>query len=247
MQPARVILFVVSLAVLAHPALVAVPESLKTEFTIESRLLDRDITEYGTARSRQREAVARLQRIGNDLDATLTDPNASLDALRGLEGDFSVALESACARARETGEIRKRLYQRMSRLAELAREIERQRGRGLIDLDTPLDGLWQIESQPIDVYGLMNLKQDGTLVSGTYRMSNGNQGSVRGTFSGDRLRLEVIEAELGKVGEIEGSLDIEAGEISGRWQAMDLTGGRPAAGRWSATKVSSEDELDFQP
>jgi hypothetical protein len=230
---------------LAQTVVAAVPENLKSSFTVEARLLDREIDEYARAWGRQREAVNRLRSITDRLDAALSDPNSSVSSLRSMESEFGVALDSAYARARETGEVRKRLYQRMNRLAELAREIERQAGNQLLDIDTPLNGMWKIEAQPIDVHGLMNLRQEGTLVTGTYRLSNGNQGSVQGTFAGGNLRLELVEVEAGHVGTIRGELDTDAGEVRGDWQAMDLTGGRPSAGSWSAHKVSADEEIDF--
>jgi hypothetical protein len=230
---------------LAQTVAAAVPENLKSSFTVEARLLDREIDEYARARGRQREAVNRLRSITDQLDAALSDPNASVSSLRSLESEFGVALDSAYARARETGEVRKRLYQRMSRLAELALEIERQADNQLLDIDTPLNGMWKIEAQPIDVHGLMSLRQEGTIVTGTYRLSNGNQGSVKGTFAGADLRLDLVEAEAGHVGTILGELDTDSGEVSGRWQAMELTGGRPSAGTWSAHKVSADEEIDF--
>lgn len=245
MRLSRLPVFALLLGVLPQAAVAAVPENLKSSFTVEARLLDREIDEYATARGRQREAVDRLRTITDQLDQALSDPNASLASLKALESDFGEALDAAYARARETGEVRKRLYQRMSRLAELAQEIERQAGESLIDIDTPLNGTWKIEAQPIDVHGLMKLRQEGTLVTGTYRMSNGNQGSLKGTFAGGNLRLDMIEARAGHIATIEGELEGASDRVSGRWQAMDLTGGKPAAGSWSARKVSADEEIDF--
>jgi hypothetical protein len=245
MRLSKLLLLALLASALAQPLVAAVPESLKSSFTVEARLLDREIDEYARAHGRQREAVDRLGNITDQLDAALSDPNASLSSLRNLESEFGVALDAAYARARETGEVRQRLYQRMGRLAELALEIERRAEEELVDFDTPFNGLWKIEAQPIDVHGLMKVRQEGTLVTGTYRLSNGNQGSVRGTYAGDELRLELVEARAGHVGTIFGSLDSASGRVSGRWQAMDLTGGKPSAGSWSAHKVADDEEIDF--
>jgi len=245
MRFSKLLVFALLAWALAQTVTAAVPENLKSSFTVEARLLDREIDEYARARGRQREVVNRLRSITDKLDAALSDPNASVSSLKSMESEFGAALDSAYARARETGEVRKRLYQRMSRLAELAREIERQAGNQLLDIDTPLNGMWKIEAQPIDVHGLMNLRQEGTLVTGTYRLSNGNQGSVKGTFAGGNLRLDLVEVEAGHVGTIRGELNTDSSEVRGDWQAMDLTGGRPSAGSWSAHKVSSDEEIDF--
>ena len=97
-----------------------------------------------------------------------------------------------------------------------------------------LDGRWRIELAPSSEVGLLDLRLDGTLVTGAYRLSNGEQGSVRGTYANHRLELERVDTVRGVDMTLSGVHDPETGEISGTWEARgpsDVTG---SAGRRDA-------------
>jgi len=223
----------------------AASQDLQTEFTVESRLLDRELDLYEAARGRERRAITELRDLSAQLDATFADPNVPLNELRRVEALLSAARETAFLRAKETGEVRFRIYDRMERLTQLALEIERRNPAALAGPNVGIDGLWQIQLEPIEVYGLMKLLHSGNVVSGSYRLSNGHRGSVQGTLFGDRVELNVIDVEQGQVGQLEGSLSSETRELSGRWNAMDLSAGRAAAGAWTAISVPGDDiDLD---
>ncbi len=135
--------------------------------------------------------------------------------------------------------MRRQLYETMKRLSEMARQLERL-GIGPAKAGG-IGGSWHVEASPNDVQGVMELKQKGSLISGAYRLSNGNHGSVVGTFAGRRLEVQMIDSERGVVGSIRGDLDPDSGEVYGTWQARDLAGGRPTAGHWTARRLSLED------
>ncbi len=221
------------------------PGSLETAFTVEARLLDEAVVEYGRARGQERSALAELSRLGQLVDATLADPNSALDDLTALETDLAVARERVCARSLETAQLRQRMYGRMERLATLARELQ-QRGELTGASERSIDGLWQLEAQPIDLYGLVNLRLEGAQVSGPYRLSNGRRGSVRGTLAGSRLELELVDSELGVVANVVAQADLATGRIEGTWQALELAAGRAATGRWTARRISSEAAADLE-
>ena len=103
-----------------------------------------------------------------------------------------------------------------------------------------ISGWWQVEAQPNDVWGFLELVQDAELVTGSYRLSNGVEGSMKGTFSGGVLKLEMVDSERGTVGDVEGETDTETGEIRGTWSAREVGSGRPAAGEWAARRVAME-------
>ncbi len=233
------VLLLVAIGLLAQT-----PENLEGAFALEARLLDESIAEYGRARGREKSAIDELRRLSQQLDATLEDPNASYDSLTRLEAQLAVARDRACTRAQETAQVRQRMYDRMERLAGLAREFERQTEL-FGSARQGLSGTWQIEAQPIEVYGLLNLRLTGSQVSGPYRLSNGRQGAVRGTLAGDRLELQIVDSEHGVVATVTAVVDAGAGEIRGTWQAMELASGRPATGDWTAQRVSSEEEIDL--
>jgi hypothetical protein len=223
-----------------YPAVAAPAESaanLQSAFSIEAGLLDEEIATYGRARSRETRAAADLERLNAELDELIADPNASLSSFTRLEEDVGVAIEEACARAKESAAARQRMYERMRRLSGIVQEYEvteerRQARSGGIA------GVWRVEAQPIDLYGVFELEAENLLVTGTYRMSNGNQGSMRGTLVGERLELEMIDSRKGAVATVKGVLDTVKGEIRGRWFAFDLSSGRPASGDWSAYKTN---------
>lgn len=226
-----------SIPALAQPA--ESSTSLKSAFSIESDLLDEEIAAYGRARGRERRAVADLQRLNAQLDELIEDPNASLSAFIGPEEEVGVAIEQACLRARESAAARQRMYERMRRLSGIVQEYESQ-AQARLARSGGIAGVWRIEAKPIDLYGIFELEADNLLVTGTYSLSNGNEGSMRGTLVGSKLELEMIDSRQGAVATVKGELDSENGVIRGMWFAFDLSSGRPASGDWYAHKTAAE-------
>jgi hypothetical protein len=224
------------------PALAAPAEtaaSLQTAFSLEAGLLDEEVAAYGRARARESRAVAKLQRFNAELDELIEDPNASLSNFGLLEEEVGVAIGEACARAKESAAARQRMYERMRRLSGIVQEYEVTEERRQ-ERSGGIAGVWRVEAQPIDLYGVFELAAENLLVTGTYRMSNGNQGSMRGTLVGDKLQLEMIDTSKGAVATVKGVLDTVKGEIRGRWFAFDLSAGRPSSGDWSAHKTDPQ-------
>ena len=210
---------------------------LQSAFAVEASLLDEEIAAYGRARSREHRAVADLQRLNSELDELIADPNAALASFTRLEEEVGLATEEACARARDSAAARQVMYERMRRLSGIVQEYEATEERRQ-ERSGGIAGVWRVEAQPIDLYGVFELAAEDLLVTGTYRMSNGNQGSMRGTLVGERLELEMIDSNQGAIATVRGVLDTIKGEIRGRWFAFDLSAGRPASGDWSAYKTS---------
>ena len=219
-------------------------EELKGTFAQESRVLDQAIDEYGKARATERSAIEELRRLHDQLDAGLEDPNVSLGYLTDLETQLADARDRACTSLEQTAKARRAMYSRMERLAVVARDFEKQTEL-FGSAQQGLTGMWHLEVQPLDLYGLINLRLDGSQVSGPYRLSNGNQGSVKGTLAGNVLRLEAIDSEEGVIADITADVDTAAGEIRGQWRARQLGSGLPSMGDWIADKVSSQEEIDL--
>lgn len=221
------------------PAQAETAANLKSAFSIEAELLDEEVAAYGRARARERRAVADLERLNAQLDELMEDPNASLSSFGRLEEEVRAAIDEACLRAKESAAARQRMYERMRRLSgivaeyELTEERRQERSGGIA-------GVWRVEAQPIKLYGVFELEADNLLVTGTYRMSNGNRGSMRGTLVGERLELEMIDSRGAAIATVKGVLDTVKGEIRGRWFAFDLSAGRPSSGDWIAHKANSE-------
>ena len=219
-------------------------QDLKGQFAEESRQLDRFIDDYGRSRASERAAVDGLRRIHLRLDEALEDPNVTLDYLNSLERELATARDRACASLERTAQARRAMYDQMARLGAVAREIERQTELFGTSQEG-LTGMWHLEVQPLDLYGLINLRLNGAQVSGPYRLSNGNQGSVQGTLAGNVLRLQAVDSERGVIADIKAEVDTEAGEIRGEWRSRELGSGLPSVGDWNADKVSSQEEIDL--
>lgn len=226
-------------------ALIALPlaaQDTRTEFTIESRLLESDLEAYTQARERENSAVSDFRRLSDEIHQTLVDPNVALSSLRELEARLSAARETAYLRSKETGAARIKMYDRMERLVQLAQAVERSDPATLAE-PSDLGGLWQIELEPQGIYGLMKLVVEGQLATGSYRMSNGNRGSLRGTWSGGVLRLEAVHSELGSVANLEGGVD--DADLVGRWNATVLGAGQIESGSWIAYRITDDTSLDL--
>jgi hypothetical protein len=100
-----------------------------------------------------------------------------------------------------------------------------------------LNGRWDVAVQP-GLTGTIYLVQQGTLVSGTYELSGGWTGSLRGTLVANKVRLERIDSQLGFAAIFYGELDPSADPavIQGRWEATQLATGMPSAGGWRAVR-----------
>jgi hypothetical protein len=208
---------------------------LETGVTVEARLLERALTQYQEFRALEREAHRRLEDHRRKLDEALRNEAVSVGELRQLESALVALREEAHARARELAEQRARLYNLMERLAELQTEAERQRQLALARKHR-FEGTWEIDFGLEGESGEMKLRVDGALVSGFYRLENGAHGSVRGNLAGDTVRLERVDSEFGYDLTFEGAFTPATMELGGDWTAMDLTGGKPSGGKWTARK-----------
>ncbi|MDX1384284.1 MAG: hypothetical protein R3190_11605, partial [Thermoanaerobaculia bacterium] len=242
----RLLLRLAGLAILALTTAAAargqgVLEVLEISYRIEMRLLEGELERYEEARRRQREADNALSEREDRLDQAIRAREAPLDELQRLEREAAAAREAADAAASELARIRSDLYARMARVAELDVELEEERGRRLVP-PSRLDGFWELEIQPTGEVGLLKLRVEGTLITGTYRFGNGGQGSVRGTMAGDRVDLERIDSEYGFDAVLEGDFQPANLRMRGRWTAVDLSGGRFGGGTWSARKLTPAEE-----
>lgn len=246
----RIALLTALVAVALASSLAAI--DLETEYVLESRLLESELERYVEKRQRETQAIQEVRRIAGELDAVLADPNAAIAQMRALEARLGVARETAYLRLTETAGVRQRMYERMERLAEVARSMKTRESQTVkIDESGP-KGLWKFRLQGIEVFALVNLDfEESALagdwpVSGTYRNSNGHRGTLRGWFRSNALMLEVIDSRRGKVATLEGTA-ASGGRLSGTWTAVrvDMTPDQSQAGTWTAHRVSSEAEVSL--
>jgi hypothetical protein len=84
--------------------------------------------------------------------------------------------------------------------------------------------------------GNFQLNQSGTLVTGTYRLDGGWDGSVQGTLVKRKVYLVRIDSQLGRSMELEGTLSGDGEQIRGSWLRYELAGTEGGSGQWSARK-----------
>lgn len=231
-----------SLTAAAAQSVLAVLEANRR---IENRLFDGELRRYDETRLREREALQALRVSSNVLDREIKRSRPRLDQLELLEAEVAQAREAAYGVSRELSDLRQQLYARMARLAELDAEIQRERGRQLVP-QSQLDGFWHIEFQPTGEIGLLKLRVQGTLITGNYRLSGRRIGSVRGTLANDRVELERIDNSSGFDSEMVGEFNPATRRITGRWTAVDVSGGRQGGGTWEASKLSPAEEENLQ-
>lgn len=106
----------------------------------------------------------------------------------------------------------------------------------------PISGEWTVTLLPRRQAGRFRLRQDGTLVSGSYTLDGGFDGSLQGTLVDRKLFLVRIDSRLGKTMEFEGFLSSDKQTIRGSWLDYDLARGTEARGEWSARRATEDDE-----
>jgi len=167
---------------------------------------------------------------------------AMVEALRQGEN-----LESLRARDEHQQELESLLLMRIFELQRVRREVLANRAiveaaDGLAatasDQVGVLTGNWALTVQP-GLKGTAYLVQQGTLVSGTYELSGGWTGSLRGTLVANKIRLERIDSQLGFAAIFYGELNLaeDPPVIQGRWEATQLATGMPSAGGWRAVQT----------
>lgn len=210
--------------------------AVEAQLAVERRLLTRDLAAHADARSRQQAARGRLEGALSQVDELLRGSEAGL-TLAGFErvqADVSAAQEALRGADERLEEVRRRVGERLRRIAALQEEL----GTGPRVPD-PLSGRWRVRVAPQNVDGVMELKLDGTLVTGKYQMGNGSAGSLRGTFVDNVVHLERIDARTGYDSTFMGLVDSVGGRISGTWQANELAAGAPANGGWTAVRIAA--------
>lgn len=223
---------------LAAPAVAQTVEALLLEISLEAELLVEALGRYREARDAERGALSRLANLSARLDGHLERGDTSPSELRRLEGELVDATGIAEARLRRTAGARREVYDRRDRLEVLEQRLA-QAGGGPLVPDTGVSGLWQVEIEPGEVFGLMRIEADGTLLAGTYVLSDGGQGSIRGTVIDGEVVIERIDTARGFVDTFEGSLDAASGTLGGRWTGNELApAGGPTTGTWTGQRLT---------
>jgi hypothetical protein len=209
----------------------AASAQIETDLRLERKLLSLDLAAYREARALEIRTRDQLTTVTGRLDQALAASTVALGTLEGVHMELSAARAASQIAADRVEWQIQRLEDRLRRIGFLEGEA----GRPGTPTD-PVSGTWQVTVTPQNQTGTWELTLNGTLVSGSYRMSGGAAGSFRGTYSENRLRLERVDATRGFDSVYLGSVDPATGRLSGTWTAQDLASGQPAQGNWSAVR-----------
>ncbi|HVR99792.1 MAG TPA: hypothetical protein VMW27_24425 [Thermoanaerobaculia bacterium] len=218
-----------------------------TELRLERKLLSLDLASYTQARQREDETRTRVAEVTTRLDEALNGDALSLGDLEALRGDLDTAREAArTAAARVDMQIQK-LEERLQRIGFLEGETG---GAGAAPETDPLTGRWRVRILPQDQTGFFDLSLSGSVVTGTYQMEGvglSTSGSLRGTLTGNVLRLERIDSRRGFDATFDGTIGTSGAFITGSWTANELAAGEAARGGWSAIRISRTSQEEQEP
>lgn len=199
--------------------------------TIHTALMTEGIAELERQNGLMQEVWARVDAASVAM-VDAQRQGAKLDALRIREDQLQELESQLLMRLFEVQRARRDVFSHLA-VIEAA---------GALSARAPeefgvLDGPWDVTVQP-GLTGKIFLVQQGTLVSGTYELSGGWTGSLRGTLVANKVRLERIDSQLGFAAIFYGELNLTADPnvIRGRWEATQLATGMPSAGGWRAIR-----------
>ncbi len=223
-------------------------QSAQEDFAREAQILEQDLDGVFGARERAQTAVQELRNLNSQLAALIGDLDAPVAEMRRLESRIAIALDDAYQSLQAAARARSLVYDQMDRLAALAAEMEEIPPEPISE-DNP-EGLWEFRMEPIGVHALVELRfmRGGVNVSlvavGSYRSSNGNRGTLRGSFSNSRMELEVMDARKGKVADLSGTVGLN-GRLEGTWSAVHsgLSEARAYGGTFTGRRVASASEV----
>ncbi len=198
---------------------------------IHAELMAAGIAELERQNGLMHDAWAQVEAVSSAMiDAQRQ--GADLDALRSREEQLQELESRLLMRLFEAQRVRRDVFAHLA-VIDAAEALGAQSSDEL----EVLDGPWDVTVQP-GLTGTIFLVQQGTLVSGTYELSGGWTGSLRGTLVANKVRLERIDSQLGFAAIFYGELDMasEPNVIQGRWEATQLATGMPSAGGWRAVR-----------
>jgi hypothetical protein len=221
----------------AQPSVSAASTQLQTELQLERKILALDLVSYREARTKEQTARDRVTAAMQRLDQALGGDSLALGTLEALFGELSAARATAASAAEQMDWQVRFLQERMRRISFLEGEIG---GRGM--RETGIAGRWQLQLSPTSQTGTFALQLTGTAISGTYSIQGGSSGSVRGTLSGNRVQIELVDTAGGVESTWTGAFDPASQRMAGTWLATELAAGRPAQGAWIATRPGTATE-----
>jgi hypothetical protein len=213
-------------------------QAIREELKIQQKLLELHLAELKQEEELVQDAGVRVDRQATDLLRS-QEQGESLDSLRLREADLRQAESELMMHIRQAQQLRREVIASRMQIDETlaeAKRLEEKVGKS----DDPLSGPWHIVVEPGAQDGYMSLRLDGTLVDGTYQLSGGWSGSLRGTWVAGKVRLERIDSQIGFASVFYARLTGEgdSARLEGTWEATQLATGMPSMGTWVADRVA---------
>jgi putative component of toxin-antitoxin plasmid stabilization module len=240
MRPLTIFGIVVALAC---PAIAGaqVADSLRQQAKIRETILVGQVEDLAENRVELREAWTRLEQQTSGLMEAQRE-GETVDSLRLRDEQIREVEADMIAALSKSQQLRRSMLENRTMLAAIDAEVQRL-AAAVGEADAPLNGTWRLVMES-GQEGLVYLQQQGTLVSGTYALSGGFTGSLRGTFVSGKVRLERIDSQIGFAAIFYGRL-VDRGQnptLQGNWEATQLASGLPSRGAWTAHKVTEIEE-----
>ncbi len=210
--------------------------ALAAQLDIEKVLLEDDIRRYRDLSRRRGRTIARLADLYDALDAAVVADEAAARERSATLLDQVEEVEAERARLLAAQRLLvERLLERGRRMGLLDQQLAELEGRREERVGV-LDGTWDVVLMPLELRGTFSLTQSGTLVSGTYELRGGWDGSLQGTLVNRKVYLVRIDSKLGRSMELEGFLAADGRTIRGTWLNYELAGAEGGSGQWTAKK-----------
>ncbi len=230
----RIALFLLFLPLPAS-ANITLSRLLESEIKLERKLLVGDLANLNFAYRSWNRAVAHVAELQDSLMVAAKADKVSAQAIDDLVQQIASEMALAAAYQNQIQILNERILNRQQRIEVM--DDERLTSIVQEEAEDPVSGEWEVAIGPQDLTGKFILSLSGTLVSGTYQLSGGWKGSLKGTLVGNRVRLERIDAEQGFMAVYYGRLDKETLTLQGTWESTLFTTGGPMGGNWTGRKI----------
>lgn len=221
-----------------HTAAEAAVAAIAADLSVERTLLDEALERHRQIGGRRAALLERLRELYGDLDRRVGAAGTT-GAPAGIEG-LLLQIDAAEAErgrlvASERGLVEQIVVQ-SRRVTLLEQQRSELAGRLVTQEAGTLSGAWDVTLLPLEQKGSFELRQSGTLISGTYRLDGGWSGSLQGTLVNRKVYLVRIDSRLGKSMELEGYVAADGRTIRGTWLNYELAGADGSTGQWSASR-----------
>lgn len=223
-------------------------EAVAANLDVEKRARAEDLVDLVRLSDQVTRLDAEVSERRSQLLELLRAGVVRIDAVEEAEEKLAESAARLGSMEERRRAVASRLLERIRRMGLLAEELARRRTRTRAYPD-PVSGRWDWTINPGPRRGWMRLALDGTLVSGEYVLDGSSRGSVRGTFVGEKLSFQRIDADRGFDANFFGHLPVGQRRLTGTWEATAIApSAGPVAGTWMATGPTEKDEgVDEHP